>query len=809
MFWRIPNLLGDSPVEFILDKESFTLEELLDEEEIIQECKALNTRLINFLRDHAQLEQLLQYIIEDAPQDADSKRAFKFPFIACEILTCEVDVILKSLVEDEDLMNKLFSFLEPDRVHNSTLAGYFSKVVVCLMLRKTTSLMTYVQTHDVIFHHLVDLIGVTSIMEILLRLVGADDHTYPNHMDIMQWLADTKLLEIIVDKLSPAHSAEVNANAAEVLMAIIRNTSSALAAKLSSQSFVARIFGHALENSSSKSALVHSLSVCIALLDPKRSASPASVHYVRSQHLYESFSHVDPETLHAMLTHLDDLLKLLNVSSDANTLPTTYGELHPPFGKHRLKVVEFIVVFLEAGDEVAEKELIRSGAIRIILDHFFKYPFNNSLHHLVEKLVMSCLASKNIAIVDHLFCDCGIISKFLQADRNPFLSRDSNVESVPAIGRQPFRAGNIGHITRISNKLVQLASSNDHIQSYLQESEEWIDWQTNVLRERNAVENVFHWACGRPTTLQERTRDSDEDELHDRDYDIRALVNNTNHAFRYHVYENDNVDEAHVSLDQDDEDVYIDQGSSGLVISTLKHGVDNQSLFTNCDWFAFEDESALETLDRMDDINLNETSSGGNSSDDEVVVGVEEPTKIVLPEDKCTVSDSDFNADNTSTADESLNELSTDVMKLNVADVNPFEFEIAENVDLFNDQQQPEWVGWREASDIQVDEPTDFSTQLNSGETAASTSVSTIGVLAGSSASTVSESGELAKVDETTHCSFEEDAEFVGADIEVGRAMEDEVTAPKRNFLLKDETAILEFNKSHWRIEPEVGVVQE
>ncbi|RRT68538.1 hypothetical protein B296_00038215 [Ensete ventricosum] len=221
----------------------------------------------------------------------------------------------------------------------------------------------------------------------------------------------------------------------------------------------------------------------------------------------------------------------------------------------------------------------------------------------------------------------------------------------------------------------------------------------------------------------------------------------------------------------------------------------------------------------MDDINLNETSGGGNSSDDEVVVGVEEPTKIVLPEDKCTVSDSDFNANNTCTADESLNELSTDVMKLNVADVNPFQFEIAENVDLFNDQQQPEWVGWREASDIKVDEPTDFSTQLNSRETAASTSVSTIGVLAGGSASTVSEYGESAKVDETAHCSFEEDAEFVGAaDIEVGRAMEEEVTAPKINFLLKvpdlleprdDETAILEFNKSHWRMEPEVGVVQE
>lgn len=34
-------------VEAILDKENFALDELLDEDEIIQECKALNGRLIN------------------------------------------------------------------------------------------------------------------------------------------------------------------------------------------------------------------------------------------------------------------------------------------------------------------------------------------------------------------------------------------------------------------------------------------------------------------------------------------------------------------------------------------------------------------------------------------------------------------------------------------------------------------------------------------------------------------------------------------------------------------------------------------
>ncbi|CAL5356882.1 unnamed protein product [Camellia sinensis] len=51
---------------------------------------------------------------------------------------------------------------------------------------------------------------------------------------------------------------EVHANVAKTLSDITRNASSTLAAKLSSLSFVARIFDHALEDSISKLGLVHS-----------------------------------------------------------------------------------------------------------------------------------------------------------------------------------------------------------------------------------------------------------------------------------------------------------------------------------------------------------------------------------------------------------------------------------------------------------------------------------------------------------------------------------------------------------------------
>jgi hypothetical protein len=46
-FWRTFGFNTVSAVETILDRESFTLEDLLDEEELLQECKNQNKRLLD------------------------------------------------------------------------------------------------------------------------------------------------------------------------------------------------------------------------------------------------------------------------------------------------------------------------------------------------------------------------------------------------------------------------------------------------------------------------------------------------------------------------------------------------------------------------------------------------------------------------------------------------------------------------------------------------------------------------------------------------------------------------------------------
>ncbi|KAL2652053.1 hypothetical protein R1flu_020181 [Riccia fluitans] len=644
MFWRVAGLSTTSPVESVLDKEVFTLEELLDEDEIIQECKALNSRLINFLRGKGQVQQMLRYVIEDPPEGAENKRAFKFPFIACEVFTCEIDVIFKTLGEDEELMNLLFSFLEPDRPHGTLLAGYFSKVVICLLLRKTVLVMRYLRSHQEILKKLVDLIGITSIMEVLVRLVGADEHIYAFHAEALQWLADTDLLEMLVDKLSHPYSSEVHANAAETLSAVTRIAPSALASKLASPTFVARLFNHVLEDPSSKSTLIHSLSVCISLLDPKRAASVAAA---RGQHPAEPLLTANPETVEGMLQRLGELLKILDVSNDEKVLPTTYGQLRPPLGIHRLKIVEFIAVLLRTNSEGARQELVRLGAIQIILNLFFDFPFNNMLHHHVESVLTSCIESNSQALLDHLLKDCDFITRLVAADENPY-APDTRPEPKTT-NRTPPRIGNMGHLTRLANKIAHAGSTSPLIQNHLQAHPRWSEWQTTVLQNRNMLENVHQWTCGRPTAVQERPVDSDEDDYRERDYDISTMARNlTGEVYRYGMFDNEDVEEGHGSIERDDEDVYFDDESAEVVISSLRlndeqdSGRSKDNMFGNKNWFAFQDDNRSkqplpeflisppsQLNQRIEDEHVTRdvsppNSSGGSSSDDEVVVGEDE-----------------------------------------------------------------------------------------------------------------------------------------------------------------------------------------
>ena len=63
-------------------------------------------------------------------------------------------------------------------------------------------------------------------------------------------------------------------------------------------------------------------------------------------------------------------------------------------------------------------------------------------------------------------------------------------------------AGYMGHITYIANKLLEASHGSDQVLHYLEACEPWQQYVEGTLKERNVVENVMQWACGRPNAAE-------------------------------------------------------------------------------------------------------------------------------------------------------------------------------------------------------------------------------------------------------------------------------------------------------------------
>lgn len=77
MFWKF-DLNTTSHVDKLLDREDVTLRELMDEDDILQECKAQNQKLLDFLCRQQCMEELVGLVTQDPPLDMEEKVRFKY-----------------------------------------------------------------------------------------------------------------------------------------------------------------------------------------------------------------------------------------------------------------------------------------------------------------------------------------------------------------------------------------------------------------------------------------------------------------------------------------------------------------------------------------------------------------------------------------------------------------------------------------------------------------------------------------------------------------------------------------------------------
>ncbi|XP_021114379.1 serine/threonine-protein phosphatase 6 regulatory subunit 2 isoform X4 [Heterocephalus glaber] len=419
MFWKF-DLNTTSHVDKLLDKEHVTLQELMDEDDILQECKAQNRKLLDFLCRPQCMEELVNLITQDPPLDMEEKVRFKYPNTACELLTCDVPQISDRLGGDESLLNLLYDFLDQEPPLNPLLASFFSKTIGSLIARKTEQVIMFLKKKDKFISLVLKHMGTSALMDLLLRLVSCVE-PMGLRQEVLHWLNEEKTIQRLVELIHPHQDEDKQSNASQALCDIVRLSRDQgsqlqetlepdpLLTELESQDCVEQLLKNMFDGDQTESCLVSGMQVLLALLEPRRAGTEGLVDSF-SQGLEGSHT-VSSSVLNGIEPRLKDFHQLLLNPPKKKAILTTIGVLEEPLGNTRLHGARLMAALLYTNTPTINQELCRLNTMDLLL----------------------------------LFQKCCLVQRILEA-------WEANDHTQAAGG---MRCGNMGHLTRIANAVVQ------------------------------------------------------------------------------------------------------------------------------------------------------------------------------------------------------------------------------------------------------------------------------------------------------------------------------------------------------------------
>ncbi|XP_053924781.1 serine/threonine-protein phosphatase 6 regulatory subunit 2 [Cuculus canorus] len=487
MFWKF-DLNTTSHVDKLLDKEDVTLHELMDEDDILQECKAQNRKLLDFLCQQHCMEELVNLITREPPVDMDEKVRFKYPNTACELLTSDVPQINDKLGGDETLLNILYDFLDHEPPLNPLLASFFSKTIGNLIARKTEQVIAFLRKKDQFISLVLKHIDTSAMMDLLLRLISCVEPA-TLRQEVLNWLNEARIIQRLVELIHSSQDEDRQSNASQTLCDIIRLSRDQsnqlqdvpepdpLLTALESQECVEQLLKNMFDGEQTENCIVNGTQVLLTLLETRRSGVEGLMDSY-TQGFERSYT-VNSSILHGIEPRLKDFHQLLLNPPKKTAILTTIGVLEEPLGNARLHGSRLIAALLHTNTPSINQELCRLSTMDLLLDLFFKYTWNNFLHFQVELSIAAILshsvqegktttndreskeealndnaATENVGapeptteniMVTHLFQKCCLVQRILDA-------WEAN-DKIQAEGG--MRRGNMGHLTRIANAVVQ------------------------------------------------------------------------------------------------------------------------------------------------------------------------------------------------------------------------------------------------------------------------------------------------------------------------------------------------------------------
>lgn len=528
MFWKF-NHASSPHIETLLNKEDITLHELMDEEDVLQECKVQNKKLIDYLLRPDVMEELVTLTTVEPSEEVDERARYKYPNIACELLTCDVPALNERLAGDEALLGKLYAFLESETPLNPLLASFFSKTIGVLVARKTDQnwysyqftclqVLEFLKSKENCISLLLKHLGTSAIMDLMLKLITHVEGVEMKQ-NILNWFDSQRVVQCLVGLLDPSVDSERHCNAAQLLCDVIkmsrenqhtsteRTDPDPILNTLEATETITQLLDHVLGKEKCESSIVGGISVLLTLLDcskPTNTYGNGTGSTSSNGQVVEEVSNGENEqpptvvlsTTAAILPRLRDFHNLLLDPPHKPPVRTTAGTLDPPLGNTRLQVAKLFAALVATNIPDVNKELANLGTIEVLLDLFFRYTWNNFLHSQVEQFIAFALNSElNVCtgsdtsekvLLKNIFLKCKLIQRILDAwDEN-------EVEQSKTGG---LRRGYMGHLIKIANHVAQ-QSEKGPLEDFIKEHiapdtvAAWEAFVANTLAETNKTHQI-------------------------------------------------------------------------------------------------------------------------------------------------------------------------------------------------------------------------------------------------------------------------------------------------------------------------------
>ncbi|KAI1988384.1 sporulation-induced protein [Ophidiomyces ophidiicola] len=282
MFWRYGAYANISPINTLLDRPDVTVEDVLDESELLHELKQHNSKLIEFIREDHVLKRMLEYIVspsllsddDDDDDDGDheeneddsanrrkslscssglitsgdghqiqkeriardrsdslgadidleelqnaEKARLKYAYISSEVLSAPSWSIIEAMMLNEESLLDFWHFLWGKTPLDSLQSSYFYKVNEVLLDQKTPDMLAFIMSLDDVVETMLKHVDNPSVMDLLLKIITLDSPG--NGLGITEWLCSQNFIPVILSYITTEHSASTQTAAGDFIKALI------------------------------------------------------------------------------------------------------------------------------------------------------------------------------------------------------------------------------------------------------------------------------------------------------------------------------------------------------------------------------------------------------------------------------------------------------------------------------------------------------------------------------------------------------------------------------------------------------------